>query len=267
MDLLKNLQKHYEKVILCAVLLGLAAAAALLPGMISGEKERLEELIQFPDQKKKKLVEVDLTQGQEALRRQKNPPRLDYSLPHNLFNPVKWMMKPDGSLIPVRTGTEVGPGALKVQKITPLYTIVAYEGVFSATDKPQYKFGITKQAEKTRSKQRRSPRSVALGGKCDFFTVKEIEGPAEDPTSFTLQLAEDKKTITVSKEKPYTEVAGYMADLRYEPEKLSFTGRRVGDRLVFAGDTNNVVAITETNVVLSAASTTKRTTLSPSGAP
>lgn len=266
MDLLKNLKKHYEKVILCAVLLGLAAAAALLPGMISGEKERLEELVRFSDKDKKPLVPTVLKAGEDALQRQKSPPRLDYSLPHNLFNPVKWMMKPDGSLIPVRTGTEVGPGAMKIQKITPLYTIIAYEGVFSATDKPQYKFGITKQAEKTPSKQRRSPRSVALGGKCDFFTVKEIEGPAEDPTALMLELAEEKKTITVSKEKPYTEVAGYMADLRYEPEKLSFTGRRVGDKLVFAGDTNNVVAITETNVVLSAASTTKRTTLSASGA-
>jgi hypothetical protein len=264
MDFLK---KHYEKVILCVVMLGLAAAAALLPGMVSSERQKLQEakdsLVKAPP---KKVAEVDLKTGDEALNRLKAPAKLTYSLPHNLFNPVKWMRKPDGALIPVRTGTEVGPGAVTVTKITPLNTIIAYEGVFSASEKPQYKFAITRQAEKTSSKQAKTPRSISKDGKCEFFVLKEVVGPPEDPTQFKLELAEDKQVVTVSKEKPYTRVAGHMADMKYDPEKLTFTGRRVGDKLVFAGDTNNVVAITETNVVLSAASTTKRTTLSAGGA-
>lgn len=264
MDFLK---KHYEKVILCVVMLGLAAAAGLLPGMVSSERQKLQEakesLVKTPP---KKIPAVDLKAGDEALGKLKTPPKLNYSLPHNLFNPVKWMRKSDGTLIPVRTGTEVGPGAVSIQKIVPLNTIIAYEGVFSASEKPQYKFAVTRQAEKTASKQAKTPRSIPKDGKCEFFVLKEVMGPAEDPTGFKLELAEDKQVVTVSKEKPFTRVAGYMADMKYDPEKLSFTGRRVGDKLVFAGDTNNVVAITETNVVLSAASTTKRTTLSVGGA-
>lgn len=267
MDFLKNLNKHYEKVILVAVLLGLAAAAALLPGMISQEQERLAQEAPPPPQNPKAIEETDLTKGQGALSRQKSPPRYNFSLPHNLFNPVRWMQRPDGTLIPVRTGSELGPGAVVVPKITPLYTIIAYEGVFSATDNPQYKFGITQEAEKSPSKQRRTPRTVPLGGKCEFFVVKEVEGPADDPVAFKLELTDGKKLVTVTKEQPYREVAGYMADLKYEPEKLSFNGKRVGDKLVFAGDTNNVVAITESNVVLSALSTTKRTTRPLSTAP
>jgi hypothetical protein len=38
------LRKHYEKIILSVVLLGLAVAAALLPMMVSRERSALEEL-------------------------------------------------------------------------------------------------------------------------------------------------------------------------------------------------------------------------------
>lgn len=264
MDFLK---KNYEKVILTVVLLGLAAAAALLPAMVTREKELIGQILgEIKDKPPKKLAQANLAQGEAALGRLGTQGRLSFSLPHNLFNPVKWMRKPDGTLIPVRTGTEVGPGAVTIQKITPLLTIVAFEGVFNATEKPQYKFSITRQAEKTPSKQSKTPRSVPKDGKCEFFVLKEIAGPPDDPTSFKLEMADDKTTVTVSKDNPYKKVAGYSADLKYDPEKLSFTGRRVGDHLAFAGDTNNVVAINESNVVLSALSTTKRTTLTLGGA-
>lgn len=256
MDFLK---KHYEKVILCVVMLGLAAAAALLPSLVSSERQRLQEAEETLKQTPPiALKAVDTQTGDQALGRLKTQPKLNYSLPHNVFNPVKWMRKPDGTLIPVRTGTEIGPGAVFVSKITPLSTIIAYEGVFTGSEKPQYKFGITRQAEKTQSKQAKAPRSMPKDGKCEFFVIKEVAGPPEDPTEFKLELAETKEIVSVSKDKPYSKVAGYMADMKYEPEKLTFTGRRVGDKLVFAGDTNNVVAISESNVVLSAASTTKR---------
>jgi predicted RNA methylase len=85
--------------------------------------------------------------------------------------------------------------------------------------------------------------------------------PKDNPTEFVLELVEDKQQVAVTKEKPFSQVAGYLADLRYEPEKLSFIAKRVGDSLVFAGDTNKIVAITETNVTVRATSNDKRTTI------
>jgi len=67
--------------------------------------------------------------------------------------------------------------------------------------------------------------------------------------------------VVVTKDKPYASVAGYAVNLKYDPEKLTFIGKRVNDALVFAGDTNKIVAITETNVTVAAASNTKRTTV------
>ena len=78
---------------------------------------------------------------------------------------------------------------------------------------------------------------------------------------FVMELAENNEPVTVTKDKPYVSVAGYLADLKYDPEKLTFIGKRQGDALVFAGDTNKIVAITATNVTVQATSNTKRTTV------
>ena len=85
--------------------------------------------------------------------------------------------------------------------------------------------------------------------------------PKDNPVEFTLELADTKEQVTVTKDKPYVSVAGFAVDLKYGPDNLTFPGKRVGDSLVFAGDTNKIVAITETNVTVAAASNTKRTTV------
>ena len=90
--------------------------------------------------------------------------------------------------------------------------------------------------------------------------MKEAK-PKENPVEFTLELADTQEKVAVTKEKPYVSVAGFTASLKYGPENLTFQDKRVGDSLVFAGDTNKIVAITETNVTVAAASNTKRTTV------
>ena len=85
--------------------------------------------------------------------------------------------------------------------------------------------------------------------------------PKDNPVEFTLELADTKEQVTVTKDKPYVSVAGFAVDLKYAPDNLTFPGKRVGDSLAFAGDTNKIVAITETNVTVAAASNTKRTTV------
>ena len=85
--------------------------------------------------------------------------------------------------------------------------------------------------------------------------------PKDNPAEFVLELADDKEQVVVSRDKPYVNVAGYSVDLKYEPERLTFNGKKMGDSLIFGGDTNKIVAITETNVTVQATST-KRTTVS-----
>ena len=65
----------------------------------------------------------------------------------------------------------------------------------------------------------------------------------------------------MSKDKPFRRVDAYSADLKYDPEKYSGTGLRVGDHLTFAGDDYNIIAIDENEVILLAQSNQKKYTL------
>jgi hypothetical protein len=49
--------------------------------------------------------------------------------------------------------------------------------------------------------------------------------------------------------------------LKYDPERFVRTGQRAGADLKFAGDDYNIVAIHQNEVILSAQSNQKRTTL------
>jgi len=259
MEFLKN---NYEKVILSVVLLGLAVAAVLLLTWVGNEKRALEEIegqiIQTPP---KPLKPIDLSTNEMALQRLLKPAPLRLVGEHNLFNPVQWKRMADGRLIPLRTGREIGPGALAIARITPLYLRIEYEGVGGSGDTTQYRFKVTREAEKSPSKRIPITLSVATpGSKNPVFVLKDMK-PKDNPAEFVLELSENNEPVTVTKDKPYVSVAGYLADLKYDPEKLTFIGKRQGDALVFAGDTNKIVAITATNVTVQATSNTKRTTV------
>lgn len=265
MEFLKN---HYEKVILSVVLLGLAVAAVLLLTWVGNEKRALEDIEQgFTRNPPKALKVVDLSTNEAVLQRLVRPAVLRLSGEHNLFNPVQWKKMPDGRVLSIRTGREIGPGALTVTKITPLYLRIEFEGVGGTGDVPQYRFKITREAEKSPAKRIPTTLSVTgVGQKSPVFSLREIK-PKDNPSEFVLELLDNKELISLTKDKPYSSVAGFTTDLKYPPDNLSFLGKRVGDSLVFAGDTNKIVAITETNVTVAAASNTKRTTVTYTPAP
>ena len=257
------LKKNYEKLILSVVLLGLAAAAALLPSWVAEERQRLNEIENDSGKKNppKEFKPLNLTTNEAVLRRTRRPEPLVLAGEHNLLNPVQWKRLPDGNLVKLVTGAEIGAGALRIVDLRPLNLILSYEGPVGTNEFVQYRFKITREAERTPSKRAATTRSVpTVGTKNDIFTLKEMR-PKEDPKEFVLEMVDGKQMITVTRETPYVGVAGYMADLKYEPEKLNFPGKRVDDRLVFAGDANKIVAITETNVTVEALSNTKRTTI------
>src|SRR5438270_13479311 len=116
MDFLK---KHYEKILLGVVLIGLAAAAACLPFVISSEKQKLAAITETATHPTPKpLTNIDLSIAEATLQRIGTPATIDFSAPNRLFNPMPWQQTPDKLLIPAN---KVGPTALLVTNLVPLY--------------------------------------------------------------------------------------------------------------------------------------------------
>src|SRR5687767_14645886 len=95
MEQLKNLgqvcRQNYEKLILILVLILLAGAVWLLFQASQSEKEKIRQIPIDFDRKAVKLVQpVSLDRFASVFKEATNPPALNFSGPHNLFNPVKW---------------------------------------------------------------------------------------------------------------------------------------------------------------------------------
>ena len=104
MDFLK---KHYEKVLLGVVLLGLAVAVAFLPFKIASEKQKLEDMRnQLIHPKVKPLTNLDLSLPDQVLKLAAAPPQVDFSAPHRLFNPIQALLPP----APSRSWAACGAG-------------------------------------------------------------------------------------------------------------------------------------------------------------
>ncbi len=249
MDFLK---KHYEKIILSLVLLILAGTAAWLP--IAINKKREEMLVQIPplDKGGKKIQPVDLASFESALDQLKNPPRVDFSLPHHLFNPVTWKQRPDGNI--VKIVTEDLP---RIIKVTPLHLIISFERAAGAG----YYFKIVKEASPRANEQRGVQRYLSEGGKSDVFNLKKVEGAPENPESFIIELNDTKEDAVVTPAKPYMRLEGHSADLKYDVDNRDFKNLREGSSLVFGGEQYKVIAITENEVTVQANSNQKQVTI------
>jgi len=79
-------------------------------------------------------------------------------------------------------------------------------------------------------------------------------GAAENPEALMLDIVGTETPVRLDRAKPYSRVDGHMADMKYAPEARTWLKRRVGDKIAIAGEEYNIVAINETEVVLSAPS-------------
>jgi hypothetical protein len=88
-----------------------------------------------------------------------------------------------------------------------------------------------------------------------------VQGPTNDPTGLILKLQNDSEPITITRDKPFQKIKAYSADLEYPPTKQSFVNKRKGDEIKLETDPERykIVAITPTEVVLSANSNKRRT--------
>lgn len=259
MDFLK---KHYEKILFGVVLLGLLGALIFLPFMIRSDRQKQEEIsrgiITHPVQP---LPPLDLPEESNAIQRLQLPCHLDFETTNRLFNPVEWQRAVNGTLIKIETGKEVGPAAVKVTSITPLYFILSLDSVETNEFGVRYVIGVERQAAASPWQREKQQHYASVGDKNDTFTITGVKGPPANPTQLVLQLTDSGQLVTVSKGKPFRRADAYMADLKYTPEGKNWEDQRVGAVLKFAGDDYIIVAINQNEVVLSAQSNQKKTTL------
>ncbi len=259
MDFLK---KHYEKILLGVVLLGLVGAMVFLPFMILHDRTMLDDtrmgIISHPV---KPLPPLDLTGESNTAQRLQLPYQLDLETTNKLFNPVEWERAVDNTLIKISTGNEIGPHAVKIARLTPLYFTLTLDSVQTNEFGVRYIIGVERQAAPVTWQRAKRQHYASVGEKNEAFTITDVQGPPADPTQLILQLTDSGETATLSREKPFHRVDGYLVDLKYRPEGKSWDSQRVGGDLKFAGDDYIIVAINRNEVVLSAASNQKKTTL------
>jgi hypothetical protein len=267
MDFVK---KHYEKILLSVVLLGLVGALVFLPFLIISDQDtqrRMKEGIIHV--KVAPLPALDLTRETNVSARLQSPYKLDFSTTNKLFNPVQWQRASDNSLIKIKTGNEIGPKAVVITKITPLCLILTLDSMETNELGARYSISVERQAAALPAKRSRQPHYASVGEKIDAFTIVDVNGSPANPAQLKLilQLTDTGERATLSKDKPFRRTDGYSADLKYDPEGKKWQGQRSGADLKFAGDDNIVVAINQDTVILLARSNQKKTTLTYSPSP
>lgn len=258
------IKKNYEKILLGAVLLGLFGAVLLLPVVIAADKAALKEIVtSITKTPPKPLPPLDMTGESNVLARVQSPDTLDFETTNRLFNPMKWQRTPDGRLIKIETSNDVGPGAVKVVAIKPLYFILKLDSIEPADQFGAARYVISMQRQNAPTPERRNPHNtyLSVGEKNNTFSLVSANGPPENP-QLVLQMLDSGETVKLAKNQPYQRVDGYIADLTYPLLGKKWNNMRVGDVLKnINGDDYIVVVIDENEVVLSAESNQKKTTL------
>ena len=262
---MEQLKQHYEKAILGLAMLALVGSAYIV--WADDSEEKIEEQVQAREpgrvQQVKEMDKMDMSKYQETLARLEDAETLNLSNPHNLFNPVQWRVTRQGTTLKVELGNEIGAGAIVLSETLPLYLKIEYRGTTGPAGNIRYRFAVTREAAETKKKRLRMTTTAQLNDKDtrDMFTLIKIVGAPADPTAFELQLADNAGNVTVEKGKLFQRVDGYTATLKYPPDNKTYANKRVRDKLFFADDGHNIVAIEASEVVLSTASTSKRTSI------
>jgi hypothetical protein len=243
MEFLKN---HYEKVVLGLVLLGLAAAVALLPMKVQSNAEEPGTPAPNP------LAPLDTRTNELALLSLENLKPVVLSGTNNTFNPVIWRRRADGFLQKFDANT---PMIVITRPPAPLFTTLSLENVIGSN----YVIGLLQEAHKNPSARGKKIYYAAPSEKMAFFQIREVKGPVENPAELVVELSDSREQVSLSKDRPYKRVDGYTAELKYLPENRILGVKRAGDNLIVEGETNNVVEISSNLVVLSDSSGTRKT--------
>lgn len=256
------IKKHYEKVFLGAVLLGLFVALLYLPFAIARNKQELQDIVNGITQTKPKLLEpLDMSVENAALGRVQSSYDLDFETTNRLFNPMQWQKTSDGHWIEIKFGNEVGPGAVQVTKIWPLNYIMKLESIEPATSFGPARYVISVEQQDAPIAAQRRPRRhyLSVGDKDAALSLLSVTGPAANP-QLLVQIVSSGEQVTISQKKSFQEVTGYAADLKYPLENKQWFDQRVGAVINLDRNDYNVVVIDQNEVVISAQSNHKKTT-------
>jgi hypothetical protein len=207
------------------------------------------------------VAATDLTSYQTALEKARRPMSVSFSTPHFLFNPTTWKMKGDGTLVKMQSSNPAD--ALTITKVTPLNLIIAFDRAAGTG----FQFSVTREAAAREFDRKKSARYMNEGGKSDLpgggvsFTLKKVEGGAENPQSFTIELNDTKQQVVITPAQPYTRLEGHAVDLSYPLENKTFSNQRVGSTINFGGESYKIIAITDNEVRVQAISNQKQTTI------
>jgi hypothetical protein len=262
-------KKHYEKILLSIVLLGLMGVLVFMLYLIPHDAEQLADIRRTIISPSVKLLDpLNLETETNVSDRLQSPYKLDFSTTNKLFNPLPWQKRVDGTLVPVKQGL-IGPEAAVVTKITPLCLIVTLDSAETNEFGTRYVISVEHQAAPLPYQRSKRQHYVSVGDKIDNLTVIDVKGSPDNPAQLKLilQLTDTGERATVSEDKPFRRVDGYSADLKYDPEGKKWQGQRVGADLRFAGDDNIIVAINQDEVILLARSNQKKTPLTYTPSP
>jgi hypothetical protein len=247
------LKKHYEKLILIIVLLGLAVVGATLPMQVNKEKEseenRQRSLI---GAKPTEFPPVDLSTNKAILDKVKTPIKFDIAGKHNLFNPVPWIEKQNGEMVKFQGGN-IGITSMEISAVNPLDMIVSFDEVLpssGAGGTNEYKYQVTVLREGA-VRDPKSSRAMYKGLTAPGIgTLKDIVGPLENPTALVVTLP-DRTDVTITREKPFRKRIGYSADLHTDVTTPPYTrkGIKVGDEIRLGTEAYRVSAI-DTNAIV-----------------
>ncbi|MGA3163061.1 MAG: hypothetical protein ABSD77_02525 [Verrucomicrobiota bacterium] len=255
-------RKHYEKILLGVVLLGLVGALVFLPYWIRHDRDVLDATRKgITSRAVEPLPPLNLAEQDNVMQRLQSPDKLDFETTNRLFNPVEWQKAKNGSTIKIESGREVGPQAVVITKTAPLCFILTLVSVETNEFGARYIIGVERQAASLLGQRAKRQHYASIGDKNDAFTIISVKGPPDNPTPLILRLTDTGEMAMLSKDKPFRRVDGYMADLKYAPEGKSWQDQRVNDILKLAGDDYIIVAISKNEVVLSAELNQKKTTL------
>jgi hypothetical protein len=266
MDFVK---KHYEKILLSVVLLGLMGVLVFMLYLIPSDRQRLADIRQsIIRHAVKPLDPLDLTRETNVSARLQSPYKLDFSTTNKLFNPLPWQKRTDGTLVPVKPGL-IGPDAAVVTKTTPLCLILTLDSIETNEFGARYVVSMERQAAVLPAQRVKRQHYASVGEKNETFTITDVNGSPGNPAQLKLilQLTDTGERATLSKDKPFRRTDGYSADLKYDPEGKKWQGQRIGADLKFAADDNIIVAINQDTVILLARSNQKKTTLTYSPSP
>ncbi len=265
MDFVK---KHYEKILLAVVLLGLVGALVFLPFLINKDQDEVSQMTSAVfNPKVAPLPTLNLARQTNVFERIQSPYTLDFSTTNKLFNPLQWQKKADGSVVPVKLGT-IGPEAAVVTKTYPLYMIITLDAVeTNAIDTndaaTRYVMSVERQAAPQPGQRVKRQHYASIGEKVDAFTIRSVKSSLDNPAQVELnvQLTDSGELATISRDKPFRRIDGYSADLKYDPEGKKWQAQRLGADLKFNADDYIIVAIDQNSVILLARSNQKKTTL------